>query len=521
MKTVWKVLLWIAGIWAVLLIIVQVALSPAVLTRLANNFAEQYIDGEVSFGKVRLSVFRSFPYLNIGFSDVTVTYPADRFPEEEQDFYSRQGKGATADTLASFKRLYASIDAGALAFGNIRIPGLLLDKPRIFAKNYPDGKANWNIFKTGADTTGTKETDSTSSGMPDIRLGKITMLGNPRIVYSSPADTVFAMITLKRMRFNGRLSVGGNDRQRIGFSIDSMFVAGRLPADTLALRLDRFGIREHRRHIDLDATATTWLAMSSYGRMKVPIDISSEISLVNDVINYFGKNLWKPAGDISTDAEISMSAAFDGFYDSSTGEIPDITAHIEIPDSWIGNKKVDIRHEIALDTDISGKSDGKLDVRLNDFHIRGKALQIMARGSASDLLGKDPLLDVEAGIDMSLDTLSRYLKKKSGISASGYLTAGVKGQVEHLFLGIADVHGVVAFQLIHPRIANGGLSLLPKTQSPGTGGQGAPGKHRQCHRCRHSHRRQKNQNIPFPHKNPLLLGQSYARRRGNILYCPP
>ena len=264
------------------------------------------------------------------------------------------------------------------------------------------------------------------------------------------------MLNLKKLRFNGRLATGRNGRNRVGFEIDSMFVAGRLPSDTLALKLDRFSVREHRRHIDLDASATTWLAMSSYGRMKVPVDISSEISFpkdsvfaievkdlkatvaaipleadayvrygdrlyvkgtaaingckVNDVINYFGKNLWKPAGDISTDAEISMSAAFDGFYDSSTGEIPDITAHIEIPDSWIGNKKVDIRHEIALDTDISGKSDGKLDVRLNDFHIRGKALQIIDRYSSIEELAAIPC-NSETNKQLSAIAQSAGIKK--------------------------------------------------------------------------------------------------------------
>ena len=65
MKTAWKVLLWIAGIWAVLLIVIQIALSPAVLTRLANKYANKYIDGDVSFGEVKMSVFKSFPYLNV------------------------------------------------------------------------------------------------------------------------------------------------------------------------------------------------------------------------------------------------------------------------------------------------------------------------------------------------------------------------------------------------------------------------------------------------------------------------
>ena len=40
-RTLLKVLAWIAGIWAVILIIIQIALSSAVLTSLANNFAEK------------------------------------------------------------------------------------------------------------------------------------------------------------------------------------------------------------------------------------------------------------------------------------------------------------------------------------------------------------------------------------------------------------------------------------------------------------------------------------------------
>ena len=74
LKTGWKVLLWIVGVWAVLLAAVQLALSPSVLTRLANRYAAEYVDADVSFGEVRLSVLRSFPYLNIGFSDFTLTY---------------------------------------------------------------------------------------------------------------------------------------------------------------------------------------------------------------------------------------------------------------------------------------------------------------------------------------------------------------------------------------------------------------------------------------------------------------
>lgn len=491
MRTVWKVLLWIAGIWAALLVIIQLALSPAVLTRLADNFAGQYVDGEVSFGKVRLSVFRSFPYLNVGFSDVSVTYPSDRFPAGGEDFYSRQGKGETADTLASFRRLYVSIDAGALVFGRIRIPGLLLEKPRIFAKSYADGTANWNIFRTTGDSSDAGA-DTASAEMPEIRLGKIAMTGNPRIVYSSPADTVFAMVNLKRMRFNGRLSIGGDDRQRIGFRIDSMFIAGRLPSDTLALRLDRLGAMARRGEIGATASATAFMATKSYGRLRIPVDIKAAVTFpedsafcinikdlearvadiplkaealvryddrlyikggariekcrINDVLGYFRDNILKAASDIETDATISIGAEADGYYVPEDGIIPAFSARLSIPASEIGNKLLNVRHEIALDTDIEGKSDGTVNMSLKNFHIRGKALAIAAAGTASDILGDDPTVRLDARAGISLDTLSRYLKKKSGLEIAGDFYARINGtaalsQLDPYQLAQADISG--------------------------------------------------------------------------------
>ena len=39
-----KAIAWIAAIWAAILIIIQIALSPVVLTRLAGSFADSFID---------------------------------------------------------------------------------------------------------------------------------------------------------------------------------------------------------------------------------------------------------------------------------------------------------------------------------------------------------------------------------------------------------------------------------------------------------------------------------------------
>ena len=85
LKRVVKVLLWIAATWVVILLILQVILSSSILTGIVNNAAEEYVDGNISFGKVEVSMFRRFPNLSLALDDFSITYPADRFDVEERD----------------------------------------------------------------------------------------------------------------------------------------------------------------------------------------------------------------------------------------------------------------------------------------------------------------------------------------------------------------------------------------------------------------------------------------------------
>ena len=66
---------------------------------------------------------------------------------------------------------------------------------------------------------------------------------------------------------------------------------------------------------------------------------------------------------------------------------------------------------------------------INDFHTKGKALDISLKGSASDLLGPDPLFDIDGGLSISLDTLGQFIRKNTGIAVSGRLSANAKGKI--------------------------------------------------------------------------------------------
>ena len=65
MKKVAKWVGWIVGIWLVILAALEIFLTSSALTGLVNRIAAEFIDGELSFGKVELSMFRRFPTLHI------------------------------------------------------------------------------------------------------------------------------------------------------------------------------------------------------------------------------------------------------------------------------------------------------------------------------------------------------------------------------------------------------------------------------------------------------------------------
>ena len=281
-----RIVIAILAIWTVCIAALEIILSTPLATDTVNRLASQYIDGNISFGKVSASVLRRFPAVTVNLEDFSITYPSDRFDEEErtsaQGMLLYMGGGEEADTLASFSRFTASLKMTPLLFGRISIPEISLENPKIYAHSYGDGKANWNIIRMGTDEE--EDNVETETALPDISIGKIDLKGDSKIVYTDSKDTVFALIDLKRAGFEGRLKTQNKARSRIGLEVDSMFVAGRIAEDTLALGLDRLHIHEHDDHMDVDLQAKTTVATRAFGRMNIPVSMGGTLHFPEDSV---------------------------------------------------------------------------------------------------------------------------------------------------------------------------------------------------------------------------------------------
>lgn len=512
-KRMLKFLMWIIGIWVALLLIIQIILSPSVLTRIVNKVAAGYVDGNVSFGKAQVSVFRHFPRITVSLEDVCVTYPSDRYDSLEQistqGMMLYSGTGESSDTLASFSRLSASISLSALAIGDIKLTHINLDHPRVFGHVYGNGQANWDIFGNSSSAEEPSVTDttksasspppasasgSTSSG-PDIIIGDVRLTGHPHIVYTSSQDTLFAMISLKSLEFDGKVNINKLHKAKVGLYMDSLFIAGRSRRDTLGAGIDMLHIHDHGDHMLVHANAKTFMGTRAFGRMMVPIDISGTVSIPEDSVLAvsvrnlkaniaalpisgnadlrMGNEKTSIAADIAitechiqdiftdylmrfipelekvdTDARITLYANATGDIDPTAGTLPKITADLLIPESHITYHGLPDRLALTLNAHAEMDSTGVLSGDINKAAISTSGLRFNASGKGFDILGDDPLMDIDAHLAASLDTLQIFIPDEMGITASGRVDADIAGSARLSHLDIynfskADLQGAL------------------------------------------------------------------------------
>ena len=469
-----KPVLWVVlGIWVVVVIVLQIALNSKVLARIVNEAANEYVDGDVSFSGIKASMFRSFPNLNVTIDDFSITYPHDRFAAFDSldvpgNYLLDSGRGEAADTLAHFRKLSVSVNYLAAATGRIRIRHAMLDHPRIFAHQYDSTSANWNIFGDGSAKA---DSDTTSSALPPVSIGKVSLGGRPFVVYTNPSDTIFGCIFLKNLTAKGHYDARKGKIERVNLEMDSLFVAGRLPADTVALSVEHLGIKERIGHFDVNLSSSLFLGLRSSGRMSIPVEIKGDIfpeldkkrvaienmtarvatlglnasgkadfsgkdilikasvaaekASVSELAEFFGKN-FPVLNKLRTDALLSVKASCDGSYDKSTGKLPPLSMQFQVPDSKIGWEGID--GDGRFDLDITAKSDdGKLSAEIPDFCFSVGGMKVTLSGTADDLLGGDPLFDISSDLHFVLDSLATYLPDSLGLTAHGDLEGIIEG----------------------------------------------------------------------------------------------
>lgn len=489
-KRIGKIGLWVLGIWLGALLIIQIILLPPIFTKIANSLADDYTDADISIGKAYGSVFRHFPRITLSVEDLEITYPHERYDSIAraglQDELLYRGCGETVDTLASIRKASVSVSLLSFLGGNIKLPHIELDSPKIFAHYYDENHANWNIFGSSevapeapADTTQTVQSSSPQSEGDDgwnIILKNISITGNPEIIYTDCQDSLFTTISLKNLSFDGNFETNSLHKTMADAHIEALDIAGRYCNDTISFHMESMRLAKAGSHMHIDAQAIVQMAGKGMDRMRAPMLFSTDLSFPEDpgiavtfsnmkaqfatipvagdmdirlrddkammngkidisrcrmqpILQYHIAKYLPELSQIRSNSEINATATIKGHYDYATGRMPEVNVNVDIPDSKLGHSTFPERIAVCMNADFQMDTTGLMQAEISKARILTYGLDMDARGSMYDITGTDPEITMNGGLRVSLDSLRQFLPDTLDITARGSITAQLDGQM--------------------------------------------------------------------------------------------
>ena len=484
------------GLVLLVLAALPFVLNSKVVTRTVDRLAAQYIDGELTYDRIRISPYRHFPRMSVTLEGVAVTYPHERFAQwdlPEGNRLLEAGRGPLRDTLVRFRSLSVSADALAfLRLREIRAKELTLDAPAAFAHDYGDA-ANWDILRI-PHSEKKKELD-----LPWIRLGELHIGGRPTLVYTAQHKDTYAAARWQDLTMGGDVHVTPK-RLRIKdfhLGLDSLRVFGHIPSDTLSFHLSQLRLDEQGASQTFDAflRSEALVRTQAFGRLDVPLQMDARFSYdqhperlelglerldaliarlplhaegeatvlperidlqaradvtdcpLDTLLRCYLDRYLELSRNLETDARLNLGVQADGSY--AKDRFPHVTAQLRIPQSHTHYRPMRLDADLLLDADAEMSPEKRVNARVRQLHARIPGLDANASGSASDLLGANPRFQLQARAKALLRPLLRFIPAKLGINdASGdvdlQLKAGVsKRELQTYQFDRADVSGLL------------------------------------------------------------------------------
>lgn len=461
-------------------------LTPKRLTPLVTELCDRYLDAQVRFDTVSVSLFQDFPFITLRLRGTeVVSHAFNTVPDS-----MRQTMPAEADTLAHIGRLDISLNAWGLLSGKADVRRVALRNAHLHAYVAPNGRANWEIYQS--DTTAS---DTTSSDF-EININRVSVRDGLHLVYDSRPDSIAGAVSLKSFYIGGRLTTDllQNDIQRLRLrgltaQLDMAGEAGGLTVDSLTIdgsrRVDyklAFSAKDIQwggiHWLDSVRLATGILfhgkdhkevTIRDFGLRlnEMLLTAGGEAAFRGDsIVTAFGvqthglplagllrlmpTEMVPLARNYETDLTTDLDLRIDGIWNPATGTLPDITADWRIPAGYLYDTKN--RHgsridTLALDATLRfrpGHPDST-GVDLREFRIAGIGLSLDAKGKLDRLTGDAGFSGKIKG-DLSLDYLTQHFPSPDGSTFRGRIAMDMNGrarlsQLTPARIGHTDLRG--------------------------------------------------------------------------------
>ena len=421
------------GLFGAIIIALSIAcyliFTPARLTAIAHQVADQYVTCEYELDEVELTYFSTFPYFGVSVKDACLINPME---------------GAQSDTLVAVPELLVSLKLIDAIHGNICIKRFHLRDATANIYIAADGTTNFDVFKSEDDEE--EEEDEGGWQLKSVRWEEDLKVSARHLSFVDEKDTIAASLdeasivlaSQKRDDLNGaRLDLSA---QHVCATLK-----GEEYAQDLELRLHLPVYYKNLEHVYIDKAK---LQVNDFGLLLdgeagTP-DLSSGVYTcdatvstdgawqIQEILALVPERFKTSLKDIKVDGLMALEANVKGTYADSI--MPVLTAHLDIKEGKGAYKPLPYTvRDLQLDADarLDLNKQQPSTVSINKLSAKTKESRIAAKGKVEDLL-EDMLLDLHLDIDANLPDFAYFMPKEMDLKGQTKGKANAKIRLSDL-----------------------------------------------------------------------------------------
>ena len=421
------------GLFGAIIIALSIAcyliFTPARLTAIAHQVADQYVTCEYELDEVELTYFSTFPYFGVSVKDVCLINPME---------------GAQSDTLVAVPELLVSLKLIDAIRGNICIKRFHLRDATANIYIAADGTTNFDVFKSEDDDE--EEEDEGGWQLKSVRWEEDLKVSARHLSFVDEKDTIAASLDEASIVLASQKR-DDLDGARLDLSAQHVCAAlkGEEYAQDLELRLHLPVYYKNLEHVYIDKAK---LQLNDFGLLLdgeagTP-DLSSGVYTcdatvstdgawqIQEILTLVPERFKASLKDIKVDGLMALEANVKGTYADSI--MPVLTAHLDIKEGKGAYKPLPYTvRDLQLDADarLDLNKQQPSTVTINKLSAKTKESRIAAKGKVEDLL-EDMLLDLHLDIDANLPDFAYFMPKEMDLKGQTKGKANAKIRLSDL-----------------------------------------------------------------------------------------
>ena len=422
------------GLFGAIIIALSIAcyliFTPARLTAIAHQVADQYVTCEYELDEVELTYFSTFPYFGVSVKDACLINPME---------------GAQSDTLVAVPELLVSLKLIDAIHGNICIKRFHLRDATANIYIAADGTTNFDVFKSEDDDE-EEEEDEGGWQLKSVRWEEDLKVSARHLSFVDEKDTIAASLDEASIVLASQKR-DDLDGARLDLSAQHVCatVKGEEYAQDLELRLHLPVYYKNLEHVYIDKAK---LQVNDFGLLLdgeagTP-DLSSGVYTcdatvstdgawqIQEILALVPERFKASLKDIKVDGLMALEANVKGTYADSI--MPVLTAHLDVKEGKGAYKPLPYTvRDLQLDADarLDLNKQQPSTVTINKLSAKTKESRIAAKGKVEDLL-EDMLIDLHLDIDANLPDFAYFMPKEMDLKGQTKGKANAKIRLSDL-----------------------------------------------------------------------------------------